>query len=267
MKIVIFGSTGMLGTYCMEYFKRQGYEVVGVDRNQLDLTSPYMSILDFLWTNVNQNDVIVNAAGIIKQRNIDSEKMYLVNTIFPHILSKFKMENGCEVIHITTDCVFSGNDGYYNEDSRHDCEDDYGKSKSLGEAPNLTTIRTSIIGEEINNKLSLIEWCKSKQDQAVWGYVDHYWNGVTCLELCKQIHWIIKYNVFWKGVNIFYSTETMSKYNLLNMISEVFNLGLIITPKMGGKCYRNLKTVKGVLSPAKSLKEQLLELKEFNIYG
>jgi dTDP-4-dehydrorhamnose reductase len=264
MKIIVFGSTGMLGTYCVRFFKQKGYTVLPVDREMLDLTSSHENILNFLISNVSIVDVIINAAGVIKQRNTDIGDMYKVNTIFPHILSKFKMENGCNVIHITTDCVFSGKDGYYNESSLPDCEDDYGKSKLLGEAPNLSIIRTSIIGEEINNKLSLLEWCKSKREQTVYGYVDHYWNGVTCLELCKRINYLLEYEAFWEGVSILHSPEIVSKYNLINMISNVFDLKMLITPKIGGKCYRNLQNVRCI--PTASLKQQLEELKEFNIY-
>lgn len=264
MKIIVFGSTGMLGTYCMKYFKQQGYEVMGVDRKMLDLTSSHDNILNFLESNVSDVDVVINAAGIIKQRNTYIDDMYKVNTIFPHILSNFKMKKGCNVIHITTDCVFSGKDGYYNESSFPDCEDHYGKSKLLGEAPNLSIIRTSIIGEEINNKLSLLEWCKSKKEQNVYGYVDHYWNGVTCLELCKRINVILGYESFWEGVSILHSPEIVSKYNLINMISDVFDLKISVTPKIGGKCYRNLQNIKCI--PTASLKQQLKELKKFNIY-
>lgn len=264
MKIIVFGSTGMLGTYCVKFFKQKGYTVLPVDREMLDLTSSHENILNFLISNVSSVDVIINAAGVIKQRNTDIGDMYKVNTIFPHILSKFKMENGCNVIHITTDCVFSGKDGYYNESSLPDCEDDYGKSKLLGEAPNLSIIRTSIIGEEINNKLSLLEWCKSKREQTVYGYVDHYWNGVTCLELCKRINYLLEYEAFWEGVSILHSPEIVSKYNLINMISNVFDLKMLIIPKIGGKCYRNLQNVRCI--PTASLKQQLEELKEFNIY-
>lgn len=264
MKIVLFGSSGMLGTYCSKFFKQNGYNVFEVDRKRLDLTSSHSNILNFLKANVDENDIIINASGVIKQRVDRIDNMYKVNTIFPHILSNFKMKTDCNVIHITTDCVFSGKNGSYDKLSPHDCEDDYGKSKSLGEAPNLTILRTSIIGEEINNKLSLIEWCKSKKNQSVFGYVDHYWNGVTCLELCKIIESLIKKEKFWKGVEIIHSPEILSKYNLITMISNFFELNMSIIPTIGGKCYRNLQNADCIQTL--SIEEQLRELKNFNIY-
>ena len=153
MKIIIFGSNGMLGNYFKEYFLPK-YEVCALTRNDVDLGNINESdLLDFLRTKVSKGDVILNAAGIIKQReNHDKLNMIMLNSVFPHILAKFKDEVDCKVIHITTDCVFSGLVGGYNENAAHDCLDDYGKSKSLGENENITNIRTSIIGEEKQNK-------------------------------------------------------------------------------------------------------------------
>jgi dTDP-4-dehydrorhamnose reductase len=117
----------------------------------------------------------------------------------------------CNVIHITTDCVFSGRGGRYDENSLHDCLDDYGKSKSLGENQNLTIIRTSIIGEEKTNKKSLLEWVKSQKNNLIFGYTNHFWNGVTCLEMSKFIFTLIKEQNYWKGVQHVYSPDIVSK--------------------------------------------------------
>jgi dTDP-4-dehydrorhamnose reductase len=244
----------------MKYFPQQGYEVVGFDRSHLDLTSDAETILEFIEKNTTNDDVIINAAGIVKQR--DSDEMWDVNTFFPHILSL----SNRRVIHITTDCVFSGKTGGYDDKSPHDCEDDYGRSKSLGEPPNLTIIRTSIIGEESNNKLSLIEWCKKNKGRTVAGYIDHQWNGVTCLELCKWMDTrIIKQNYFWKGVVHVYSHQPVTKYQLVTAISNVFNLNLYITPQLGGKCNRILSGGSfGLIG--RDIMTHLKELKEFNIY-
>lgn len=266
MKIVIFGSTGMLGTYCMKYFKQQGYEVLGVNREMLDLTSDTGIIWNFLSNNIEKEDIIINAAGFIKQREIREYDMISVNSLFPHILSIFKRQVGCQgIIHITTDCVFSGDDGGYCEDDVHDCLDDYGKSKSLGEPNNLTVIRTSIIGEEINNKLSLIEWCKSMKDREIDGYSNHFWNGVTCLELCKQIDNIITEVTFWEGVRHIYTERFENKFSLVKKISDIFNLNLIVTPVTKNTCNRTLKSLYVSGAIAKDIKTQLQELKDFNI--
>ena len=164
MRIFIFGSSGMLGTYLVKYLKNN-FNVVPITRNEFDLLSDFKLLKEKY--DFNSSDIIINAAGIIKQRNFHYEELIVVNSLFPHFLSQLKNEYNCKVIHISTDCVFSGKDGGYNEDSPHDCVDEYGKSKSLGENENLTIIRTSIIGEEIRNKKSLLEWICSKSNSDV----------------------------------------------------------------------------------------------------
>ena len=115
----------------------------------------------------------------------------MVNSVLPNVLSEIKnmyANKNLQVIHVTTDCVYNGKTGGYDENSPHECIDDYSMSKSLGENKNLTNIRTSIIGEEITYKKSLLEWVRSnKAGSTIYGYVNHLWNGVTCLELAKFI--------------------------------------------------------------------------------
>ena len=153
MKIVLFGSTGMLGNYVNKYLS-QFYDVVQIDRITFDIEK-----CD--WQNLNNivelGDIIINCAGAIPQQKCDIRKYISVNTLFPHKLNEISKKYGKQFIHITTDCVFSGKDGNYNENSKHDADDIYGISKSLGEDTSMCIIRTSIIGEEINNKNSLIE--------------------------------------------------------------------------------------------------------------
>jgi dTDP-4-dehydrorhamnose reductase len=213
MKIIVFGSNGMLGTYLTKVLGEK-YSVVSLTRNDIDIAkSSETEILNFLEKNVTKDDIIINSSGVIKQREYDINDMINVNSIFPNILSKFKKNKNCNIIHITTDCVYSGNKGNYVEDDYHDCLDEYGKTKSLGENKDLTIIRTSIIGEEIDNKKSLIEWVKSQSNKTINGYVNHLWNGVTCLELSKYISDIIFTNNFWVGVKHIFSPKTVSKYD------------------------------------------------------
>lgn len=257
MKVFIFGASGMLGGYVTKYLSSE-FEVVPITRNEVDLQQDFSLITEKY--DFQSDDVIVNAAGIIKQRNYSPEELIRVNSLFPHFLSTLK----CNVIHITTDCVFSGKDGSYTEDSLHDCLDDYGKSKSLGENSNLTIIRTSIIGEELHNKKSLIEWVKSNQNTTINGYINHFWNGVTCLELSKQIKKIIRSGFYWNGIRHYYSPDTVSKYQLVSYINEVYKLNINVIPVKSKHCDRSL--LSNYKSPIKkTIKEQLLELKNFRI--
>ena len=95
------------------------------------------------------------------------------------MLSKVCKELNVKMIHITTDCVFSGKVGNYDENDRHDCDDIYGKTKLDGEPKNSCVIRTSIIGESKNER-GLLEWAKNTASQRITGYTNHWWKGVTC---------------------------------------------------------------------------------------
>jgi len=265
MKVILFGSTGMLGSY-LKFHLGEEHDVLALTRNDIDLSViDEPKLLDFMLTRISKDDVIVNAAGVIKQRDYDVADMIVVNSIFPHILAKFKKHVGCNVVHITTDCVYNGSRGSYIESDKHDCTDDYGKSKSLGENPTVTNIRTSIIGEEILNKRSLLEWVISNRGETIGGYQNHLWNGVTCLELSKLINNIIKSSSFWEGTKHVFSPDTVSKYELVNMINDIYDLNITINEKITEvDCYRNLSTsLDSVID--KSLYDQILELKDFNL--
>jgi dTDP-4-dehydrorhamnose reductase len=265
MKIIIFGSNGMLGTYLNKFLQKK-YEVISVTRKDIDLSkSTENEILNFLSNCVSEKDLIINSSGVIKQREYDINDMINVNSVFPNILSKFKKNKNCNIIHITTDCVYSGHKGNYVENDHHDCLDEYGKTKSLGENKNLTIIRTSIIGEEIDNKKSLVEWVKSQSNTTINGYVNHLWNGVTCLELSKLIDNMIQEMGFWEGVKHIFSPKTVSKYELVSMINKIYDLNITINEvETSEKCYRNLNSLYGC--PIKiDLYEQIIEMKNFKI--
>jgi dTDP-4-dehydrorhamnose reductase len=265
MKVILFGSNGMLGSYLKAYLADK-YEVVPITRSDLDLSViDEAATLQFLRNHVSKDDVIVNAAGLIKQREYALIDMIAVNSLFPNILAHFKKEVDCHVIHISTDCVYSGAKGDYIESDPHDCLDEYGKSKSLGEHPELTIIRTSILGEEKSNKRSLLEWVISNKGKTIDGYENHLWNGVTCLELSKLIATMIQTNEYWQGVRHVFSPSVVSKYELVTMINAVYGLGITIHKKKTAlDCYRNLSTSFAPLITT-PLMDQIKELKMFSL--
>jgi len=267
MKIILFGSNGMLGTYLNSYLSIK-HEVVPLTRKDYDLSANNMdesSLFHFLKEVVNDGDVIINAAGIIKQREHNINDMIMVNSLFPNFLAKFKTLVNCNVIHITSDSVFSGRDGGYDETAKHDCVDYYGQSKSLGEHPQLTSIRTSTIGEEKNNRKSILEWVRSNSGKTISGYLNHKWNGVTCLQLSKIINSIIDYKIYWDGVRHIHSPNTVSKIELCGMINDVYKLGITIegveTPE---NCFRDLSTINKKFD-IPTLREQIMEMNKYKI--
>jgi len=248
MKIYVFGYKGMLGRYVYTYLKSKDFNVVGLSRKNIDISDIYCeddlnSILHY--EGVEKNDVIINCAGIIKSviNDNDIQSIIIVNSLFPHYLNNVSKKEGYKLIHVTTDCVFSGKDGLYLEHSPHDCTDVYGKTKSLGEPNNCTVIRTSIIGEEINRTRSLMEWVKSMKDKTVDGYTNHIWNGLTCLQLAKIFEDIIVNKKYWYGVRHLFSPKIISKYDLIKSISNIYNLNITINPiELSLKCARSLST-------------------------
>ena len=265
MKIAILGSTGMLGSAVTTHFKRQGYEVTETYRDEKFSKQGlvYFNAADSDFSILDGCEYAINCIGIIKpfmSKNI-SESIY-INSIFPRKLANYCEEKNIKLLHITTDCVFSGRDGNYNENSVHDCLDDYGKSKSLGEPNNCMVIRTSIIGEEIHKNASLISWAKSMKGKEVNGYTNHLWNGVTTnryAEICEQI---IKENLFETELFHIHS-NSINKFELLSLINEKFGLDLKINEFMDKiEINRTLTTIKNFQSKLsyKTIQQQIGEI-------
>jgi dTDP-4-dehydrorhamnose reductase len=266
VKIFIFGSTGMLGTYVTKYFSTKGYEVVPVSRKNIDISKVTDSIL--MNSTISRGDVVINCAGLIKQRAGTTEYDFIkINSMFPHMLSMMCETKGAKLIHISTDCVFDGVWGGYNENDEHNATDIYGRSKSLGEPSDATVIRTSIIGEEKTNFLSLLEWVKANKDSTVNGFTNHYWNGITCLKFAEVCEHIIKNNLFWSSVKHIFSPNIFSKYELVKMISDVYDLNINVIPvECQNKCDRSLTTIRrSIIIPIEDLETQLHIMKEFKI--
>ena len=270
MKILILGSSGMLGKYVTTFFKKNYTNVFTVNRSdfQIDTDTNSKSINDLLVKfNINKDDVIINCIGLIKPQ-VDKYGITLsiiVNSLFPNLLANECFKIGAKMIHITTDCVFSGKKGNYTENDIHDISDTYGRTKSLGEPSNCTVIRTSIIGEEINQKRSLIEWIKSNADKEINGFEDHLWNGLTCLQVSKVIDDIIKNNKYWTGIRHIHS-NSVNKYELLNIINDVYNLNIKINKKQSGVfCDRTMLSIYENTFNIPNLRQQIEEMKNFSI--
>jgi len=261
--IHVLGSNGMLGRYVFMYLNSKFSNVVGYTRKNIDA-----SVTDDIPLVLSKGDVVVNCIGLIPQRGVKNPINYItINALFPHLVSSMCDTVGATFVHISTDCVFSGTTGSYTEDSVHDATDLYGRTKSLGEPENATTIRTSIIGEELVNKKSLLEWVRSMAGKDINGYTNHYWNGVTCLCLAKIIADTISNNSFWVGVKHIYSSEVVSKYLLVGLISNIYGLDIKINPvKTPTTCNKSLKSVRDdIIIEVPSLGIQIAEQKDYSL--
>jgi dTDP-4-dehydrorhamnose reductase len=269
--IIIFGSNGMLGNYLYTYFKRkQSYNVVGLKRPEFEINDKSLESLEnFLESyTIGVDTCIINCIGLIPQRGVtDYRDYYMINAIFPQKLQKICKKWGAKYIHPTTDCVFSGAKGGYVETDTHDETNHYGTSKSLGELGCYgTIIRCSIIGEEQQNKKSLLEWVKNSKG-SISGWDNHMWNGVTCLQYCKIVEKIIEDGHFWNGVRHLYSPGALSKYDLVCAINDTFQLGLDVK-KVSAQTHvdKTLSTVYSALNgmfAIPPLEEQIAELPGF----
>lgn len=267
MRIIVLGSTGMLGRYVYNYFSWRHYDVIASTRDNIDAanTSPAKIIA----MGLRPTDIIINCAGLIKQRKAVSDLDFLmVNAIFPHQLAAACESVGSELIHITTDCVFNGSKGLYTESSLHDELDIYGRTKSLGEPDNATVVRTSIIGEETSGFLSLLEWVRSNAGKKVNGYTDHFWNGITCLQFAEVCEHIIDNKLYWEGVKHVFSPDIVSKKELTELISTVYDLDITVNSyETGTLCDRSLATDReDVIIDIPELERQLIIMKQFGRY-
>lgn len=268
-KLIIFGANGMLGRYFTTYFKNK-LNVIPITRKDFEISVDNISKIEEVFTtySIDNNTCIINCIGLIPQRvnNKDSMNYYTINTIFPLALANLSKKYNCKLICPTTDCVYSGKKGKYIETDISDEINPYGLSKSLGEPNYGTIIRTSIIGEEINNKKSFLEWVKNSKG-TINGWDNHLWNGITCLQYCKIIEKIINENLFWVGVRHIYSPEIKSKYELSCIIRDVYKLDIeiirVLSDKIIDKTLCSIYDINMFNIP--SLEQQLNELYKFKI--
>lgn len=238
MKILIFGASGMLGNNLFNIFsEKTNFETYGVVRNKkkINKMSKYSKNLKEISDVRNYDeisrvsekispDVIINCVGIIKQReDIDDKTQTIqINSLLPHLLLNISKNVGAKFIHFSTDCVFSGKDGNYTEKHNPDAEDIYGLSKRLGEinGEGALTLRTSIIGHELDTKKSLIDWFLS-QKKTVKGFKNAIFSGLTTTEISKVLENIILNNDNLEGL-FHLSVNPINKFDLLKLVAEIY---------------------------------------------
>ena len=243
MKILILGGDGMIGHKMVQVLGAQNNEIVISVREKRDLSLKSFSskskvfFNDFLKENVLNfldkvnPDVIINAIGVTIRRgaakNI-ADTIYL-NSFFPHQLSNWALKFNKRLIHFSTDCVFSGSEGSYLEDTIPNALDYYGKTKGLGEvfSKNALTLRSSMIGPELFNKTELFEWIINNKEKEINGFSRVMYSGVTTVYMASLIADLIENHKDLSGIyNI--ASNPISKFELLHLINDNFDLGLVI---------------------------------------
>ena len=241
LKVLVLGSTGMIGHQVFNYLKRtEKYEMFNISyRKKLNNETILCSVREEkIFTDIIVNikpNIIINCIGIlINGSNSDTENAIFINAYFPHRLMSLADELNSKLIHISTDCVFSGDKGIsYVEQDFKDGKDTYAKSKGLGEIinDNHLTLRTSVIGPELKTDgEELFHWFMSQSGE-INGYTKSIWSGVTTLMLAKVVDWAIENNT----TGLYHVTNNISidKYTLLCLIKKYTKKEIIINPVNG----------------------------------
>jgi dTDP-4-dehydrorhamnose reductase len=241
MKILVLGSSGMLGHKMVERLQLRHSNVIGLSReNGLDARDLIRTENTF---RLIKPDVIINCVGTIKQRISNAEEVIAINALFPHFLERVCTEMNVKLIHFSTDCAFSGKRGKYTESDIPDPIDHYGYTKAMGEIvfQNALTIRTSIVGREKSNYHGLLEWFLRQQGE-IQGYENAIWTGVTTNWLADTVGVFLEGGLFLSGLyNV--ASFPVSKFHLLELFQKVYNrYDIRINPTDNGEiCDRSLK--------------------------
>jgi dTDP-4-dehydrorhamnose reductase len=260
MRILILGGSGMLGHQLFKHLKDRHETRVTLRQKiavykEFNLFSHQNSYAGLDVRSIRQlkevtddfrPEVVVNAVGIIKQLPSAKENIpsIAINALFPHQLALFCQTNNARMIHLSTDCVFSGEKGNYREDDIADAQDLYGRTKLLGEVGEepCITLRTSMIGKELMRKESLLEWFLSREG-SVKGFKNAIFSGFTTQELSRIIEMIVTQYPTAAGV-YHVSSDPINKYDLLLMIKEKLELPINIIPDESFVCDRSLDSIK-----------------------
>jgi dTDP-4-dehydrorhamnose reductase len=238
-RVLVLGSSGMAGHVLALSLKAMGSmtvmnagprKAVFEDTILCDLSTA-QSIRAFL--DSIRPDVVINCVGILtKAAEDDKLSAVWFNAYFPHLLSEWASRHGAKLVHISTDCVFSGNGGPYRVDSPRDGDLFYDRSKALGELDNGRdlTIRTSIIGPELSARgVGLFNWFMTQRGR-VSGYRHVLWSGVTTIELARFIALVLERYRDASGLLQVSHSSGISKYDLLELIKREMGRSIAIEP-------------------------------------
>ena len=224
----------MAGHLISLYFKEKGHEVVGFARQQSDLLNctiigdaADMSLIKETIDEGNY-DAIINCIGLLNQFAEQNKAMaILLNGYLPHYLTEITKDTQTKIIHMSTDCVFAGNDGPYYEDAFPNGASFYDRSKAIGEinTEKDLTFRNSIVGPDIKpSGIGLFNWFM-KQEGEIEGYTGAIWTGVTTYTLAKAMEYALKENL--TGLYNLVNNESINKYDLLVLFNKYFRAGKV----------------------------------------
>lgn len=247
MRILVLGASGMLGNAMIRVMAQDTrHEIFGSARSNWVKKYFHAELADRILTGIDvenadvlarlfaevRPEVVVNCVGLVKQLAEANDPLSAlpINALLPHRLARLCELVQARLVHISTDCVFSGRKGGYTEIDEPDAEDLYGRSKLLGEVdyPHAVTLRTSIIGHELNSVHGLIGWFLA-QEGCVKGYTHAIFSGLPTCELAKIIREFVLPKPKLHGL-YHVAAEPISKYELLQLVNKEYGKGLQIEP-------------------------------------
>jgi dTDP-4-dehydrorhamnose reductase len=247
LKILIIGATGMLGYAMIRVLsERADWQVHGTARAESAKRLFASEIAERLIfsVHVDQNDsliraftrirpdVVINCVGLVKQLADAGDPLQAIpiNALLPHRLARLCELSGARLVHMSTDCVFAGEKGNYRESDPSDAKDLYGKSKYLGELayPHTVTLRSSIIGHELQSAHGLVGWFLSQQERCN-GYTKAIFSGLPTVVLAQVIRDVVIPRSDLSGV-YHVAAQPISKYDLLKLIASVYRKSIEVVP-------------------------------------
>lgn len=257
MNVLVLGGTGMLGHQVWQVFSKQIPTFVTIRGSRADCPhasrfDPSQIVEDVDATNFPsveraldavQPGVVINCIGVVKQHPQANDPLTAIgiNAYFPHLLAKACGERDCRLIHVSTDCVFSGKRGGYSEDDIPDPVDVYGQTKLLGEVagPNCLTLRTSLIGRELTEGRGVIEWFLKQHGNTIKGYRQMIFTGMTTQVFAEILLRVVLDHPRLTGI-CHVAAEPISKFDLLCLVRALAGIDVAIEPDDSYRCDRTL---------------------------
>jgi dTDP-4-dehydrorhamnose reductase len=257
MRVLILGGAGMLGhkmwqalsaryaeTYVTLRKPREVYARYGLfdsDRVRDRIDAGDFTAVERCLNEIGP-DVIVNCVGMTYRHPSARSQLASIalNALFPHQLAQWA-EAKARVIHFSTDCVFDGRVGGYTEASPVSSDDVYGRTKSLGEitGPGCLTLRSSMIGRELERGTELVEWLIAQDHKTIKGYRNATFTGLSTLLWTRVVVDVIERHPELSGL-FHVTTDPISKYELLRLLAAAYQLEIQIDPDDEVVCHRNL---------------------------
>jgi dTDP-4-dehydrorhamnose reductase len=244
-KVLVFGASGMLGNAMLRFLAAsEGLRVWGTVRSASTVSQLPAEVRERLITGVDversdhlveamrqaRPEVVVNCIGLVKQLDAADDPLEAIpiNSLLPHRLARLADAAGARLVHISTDCVFDGTKGNYRESDVPDAKDLYGRSKLLGEVdyPNAVTLRTSIIGHELEGARSLIGWFLAQEGE-VEGFSKAVFSGLPTVELARVVRDFVIPNRDLRGL-YHVAAEPIDKFALLRLVAEAYGKSIAI---------------------------------------